>query len=103
MGGRRRGMFRGRVLVVSAEREGREAIASLLVGEGFDVSAFESDEEARAWASDLIERPCLAVIDLALPAMKGFDLACWLVDASPQTKVLLTAIAGPEAPRRQGM
>ena len=69
----RRGSGVGKILVVDDERDIADAVASLLISEGFDVLLAHDGEEAVATA--LRERPDLVLMDYQMPRMDGVE-AC---------------------------
>jgi signal transduction histidine kinase/CheY-like chemotaxis protein len=75
-----------RVLLVDDNADGVEAMATALRHRGFDVSTATHPVQALAAVEDF--RPTIAVLDLGLPGMDGYQLATEL-----QTRL------GPEAPR----
>ena len=61
------------VLVVDDEPEFAEAVAELLDGSGFDARSCSDPEEALKRAGS--ERFEVALLDIGMPGMSGFDLA----------------------------
>src|SRR5262245_37051806 len=62
-----------RVLVVEANRDGREALCRLLSRYGFEVVAAE--DGAQGVVKGLALAPGAAVVDIGLPILDGFDVA----------------------------
>ena len=63
---------RHRVLLVEDDFDTREATLALLVHEGYDAIAVSNGVEALAALRDGL-RPCVVLLDLAMPTMDGFD------------------------------
>jgi len=84
-----------RILVVDNEINIREALASLLEGEGYQVTAAGAAEEAMAV---LGESHCHVVIsDLRMDGGSGIDLLRWIRAQAPETEmILLTAFGSVE-------
>jgi DNA-binding response OmpR family regulator len=81
-----------RVLVVDDNADAAEALAELLRLEGYDVRVARNAEEALRAADTFA--PQLAVLDIGLPSMNGYDLARTL-RASPRTRGMrLVALTG---------
>jgi CheY-like chemotaxis protein len=82
-----------RVLIVDDEVEILGALASLLEDEGFDVSTARSGAEALDRVR-LEGRPDVALVDLMMPAMTGWEL-CRELRRDPRTEgtpvVIMTA------------
>jgi putative nucleotidyltransferase with HDIG domain len=79
--------IRGRVLVVDDEPAFAEVVADTLRDKGFDTSVF-SDPNAALEAT----APggfAVAVLDLVMPAMSGFDLAQKIREKSPDTQIVI--------------
>ena len=81
-----------RVVVIEDNRDGAEMLSLLLEHAGYEV--FTAEDGKRG--IDLIERvsPQVALVDIGLPVMDGFEIARW-VRASPRhQKLLLLALTG---------
>jgi len=89
-----------RVLVVDDNADAADALAELLRLEGYEVRVAGSAEEALAAVE--VFSPQLAVLDIGLPSMNGYDLAAAL-RSNPRTRgVRLIALTGyGRAPDRQ--
>src|SRR5574338_516545 len=62
-----------RILIADDHDDGRQALANLLVFEGYDVEQAATGEEAIRIASWF--RPDVAIVDLYLPEINGFAVA----------------------------
>ena len=89
-----------RILVVDDNEDAVEALAELLRMEGYEVVSAESAEHALEQVDGFI--PDIALLDIGLPKMNGYDLARAL-RANPQLRTLrLIALTGyGRAPDRQ--
>ena len=76
-----------RVLYVEDNRQLREAIHSLLVGEGREVAACETAEEALAL--DTSQAFDLVITDVTLPGMSGVELSARLLSTDPERRIVL--------------
>jgi CheY-like chemotaxis protein len=79
-----------KVLVVDDHRDIVECLAVLLTSEGHDVSSAMSGQEALQLTSKSC--PDVALIDISMPVMDGFELAPLLRQACPN--VVVVAISG---------
>jgi PAS domain S-box-containing protein len=79
--------LRHRVLVVDGDRAVRESAAVVLADEGLET--FLSGDAEEAWALAGSTAPCLALIDVALPAGQGLALARRLRDTRATADVLV--------------
>jgi DNA-binding response OmpR family regulator len=88
------------VLIVDDEPVVRDVVARYLRRDGFETCEAADGEAAR----DLIEsrQPCLAIVDVMLPGVDGFDLCRWIRSRSDMPVILLTARAD-EADRIVGL
>jgi len=69
----------------------REALRALLEREGFSVVAEASDgQEAVRLAQEV--QPCLAILDLSMPVLNGFDACREILRVSPQTNVIVLSV-----------
>lgn len=96
-------MATGKVLVVDDEMEFVEVSTIVLEGDGFEVVAAASGEEARQKAAE--EKPDLIVLDVMMETKTaGFETARWLRE-NEETKdipiIMLTAV-NQEVPWRFG-
>jgi putative nucleotidyltransferase with HDIG domain len=78
---------RPRVLVVDDEPAFAEAVAELLDGSGFDAHYCSDPEEALKRAG--AERFEVALLDIGMPRMNGFELAERVRELSPTTQVII--------------
>jgi putative two-component system response regulator len=87
-----------RILVVDDQRENREVLAVVLESNGFLVLTATSGEEAIASVAE--QPPDLILLDVMMPGMDGYQLACKL-KSSPATKnipiLMVTALDGQNA------
>jgi CheY-like chemotaxis protein len=81
--------MRGTVLVADDERDIADAVASILIAEGFDVLLAHDGEEAVETA--LRERPSLVLMDFQMPKMDGVEAAVRIRRSQPSQfcKILL--------------
>jgi CheY-like chemotaxis protein len=82
------------VMIVEDERISRNALSSLLTASGYSTSAYESAEEA---LRDVNGGPIpqVALVDVDLPGMNGFDFISRLEKMRPDLMtVLITATDG---------
>ena len=80
-----------RVLVVDDNEDAADSLATLLVVMGFDVRTAYDGPEAITAADEF--RPQVALLDIGLPRLSGYDIARH-VRASRGDEVLLVAITG---------
>jgi len=59
------------ILVVDDDSESREALATLLVDEGYDAICAENGRQALDYLSD--STPALIILDLMMPVMSGWE------------------------------
>ena len=78
---------RPRVLVVDDEPAFAEAVAELLDGSGFDAHYCSDPEEALKRAG--AEQFEVALLDIGMPGMSGFELAERVRELSPTTQVII--------------
>jgi DNA-binding NtrC family response regulator len=86
---------RASVLIVEDERASRTALSRLLARSGYDNQAVASAEDALR----LIRRsgvPRVALVDLNLPGMSGFELIERLSRIDPSVVIVLTTAAAGE-------
>jgi len=79
-----------RVLIVDDNRAFRAAARELLERRGFDVVA-EAEDGAGATREARLHRPELAIVDLQLPDVDGFEVAKRLAVLDPAPRVILTS------------
>ncbi len=85
-----------RVLLVDDHPLTREALATLLSGNGFEVVGQAADgEEAIELAGQL--RPDLVLLDLSMPGLDGLGALPRLRDAAPEAEVIVLTASGTEA------
>jgi putative nucleotidyltransferase with HDIG domain len=75
------------VLVVDDEPAFAETVAELLDGSGFDARSCTDPEEALRRAGT--ERFEVALLDIGMPGMSGFDLAERIRELSPTTQIII--------------
>jgi CheY-like chemotaxis protein len=78
-----------RVLLVDDEPAILSSLSQLLAGEGLQVTAFASAEEAWSWVQD--QEVDAAVLDVLLPGMSGIQLASLLAARHPQVALVLSS------------
>ncbi|MEO8681344.1 MAG: ATP-binding protein [Vicinamibacterales bacterium] len=82
----------GRILVVDDNADAAESLVILLRSVGYEVaSAGDGDGALEAFAA---VRPDLAILDIGLPGMDGYELARRLRDAAAPRSVRLVALTG---------
>ena len=87
--------MRPRVLIVDDHPLTREALATLLAGNDFDVVGQASDgQEAIELAGRL--RPQLVLLDLSMPGLDGLSALPGLRDAVPDAEVIVLTASGTE-------
>jgi len=92
---------RPRVLVVDDEPAFAEVVAELLDGSGFDAQSCSDPEEALRRTST--ERFEVALLDIGMPGMCGFDLAARVRELSPTTQVIILTGRDDVEAARSGM
>lgn len=80
------------VLVVEDNDEGREMLVAVLALHGFRVSSASTGTEALQ--RSLTERPAVAIIDIGLPDMTGYDLVRRLGSDTATRHIKLIALTG---------
>jgi len=88
------------VLIVDDEAVVRDVVARYLRRDGFTTCEAADGEAARELIES--EEPCLAIVDVMLPGLDGFDLCRWIRGRSDVPVILLTARAD-EADRLVGL
>ena len=88
-----------RILFVEDERDARETLARLLVDEGHEVMAVASADEAFAALGG--DPPEVALLDIGLPGMDGYELARRIRAGQGGRDVLLVAVTGYGQPHDQ--
>ena len=87
--------MRPRVLIVDDHPLTRDALATLLAGNDFDVVGQASDgQEAVELAGQL--RPQLVLLDLSMPGVDGLSALPGLRDAVPDAEVIVLTASGTE-------
>ncbi|HJV29929.1 MAG TPA: response regulator transcription factor [Gaiellaceae bacterium] len=87
--------MRPRVLIVDDHPLTRDALATLLAGNDFDVVGQASDgQEAIELAGQL--RPQLVLLDLSMPGVDGLSALPGLRDAVPDAEVIVLTASGTE-------
>jgi DNA-binding NarL/FixJ family response regulator len=88
-------LMRPRVLIVDDHPLTRDALATLLAGNDFDVVGQASDgQEALDLAGQL--RPQLVLLDLSMPGVDGLSALPGLRDAVPDAEVIVLTASGTE-------
>jgi DNA-binding NarL/FixJ family response regulator len=88
-------LMRPRVLIVDDHPLTRDALATLLAGNDFDVVGQASDgHEAIELAARL--RPQLVLLDLSMPGLDGLSALPGLRDAVPDAEVIVLTASGTE-------
>jgi DNA-binding NarL/FixJ family response regulator len=88
-------LMRPRVLIVDDHPLTRDALATLLAGNDFDVVGQASDgQEAVELAGQL--RPQLVLLDLSMPGVDGLSALPGLRDAVPDAEVIVLTASGTE-------
>jgi DNA-binding NarL/FixJ family response regulator len=88
-------LMRPRVLIVDDHPLTRDALATLLAGNDFDVVGQASDgQEAIELAGQL--RPQLVLLDLSMPGVDGLSALPGLRDAVPDAEVIVLTASGTE-------
>lgn len=89
------------ILVVEDDRDGRAALSELLRLWGYDVTMADDGVAGVAHAEE--HRPAVALVDIDLPGLNGYEVARKIRDAHPDDTPLLVAMTGfgqPEDERR---
>ncbi|HEY6036731.1 MAG TPA: response regulator [Kofleriaceae bacterium] len=81
-----------KTVVIDDNDDARELIAALLEGKGFEVLAAADGNAGLALIRDHV--PDVAIVDLALPGLDGFDLVAALRAQFPQVKTRMIALSG---------
>jgi CheY-like chemotaxis protein len=81
-----------RIVVVDDNADNADLLGELLEAEGFQVSVFH--DPARALASISEQCPDLAILDIGLPAMDGYELAGRIRQLPEGEKCRLIALSG---------
>jgi len=81
-----------RILVVDDNEDGAEMLAEVLIGKGYDTRVAYDAPEALRVAAEF--RPGLALLDLGLPVMDGYELATHLRDLPGLAGIRLIAVSG---------
>jgi CheY-like chemotaxis protein len=95
-----------RVLVVDDNRDAAESLAALFTSSGHEALATFDGPGALRACEEL--RPEVAVVDLGLPVMDGYELAAALREKLGEAALVLVAVTGygqerdPERSRRYG-
>lgn len=87
-----RGAARRRVLVVDDSRDAAEMLAEALLAAGYDARVAYDGPEALGVAAGF--RPEIALVDISLPVMDGYDLARRLREVPGLAEVKLVAMTG---------
>jgi len=81
-----------RILVADDNDDGREMLAYLLSREGHVVEAAEDGQQALEKAVDF--GPDVAILDIGMPGLNGFDLARRLRARNRESPLLIVALSG---------
>ena len=92
---------RSRVLIVDDNEDARTMLAEALVAVGYEVKTAHDGPDALAAVS--LFRPDIAILDIGLPVMDGYELASRLRASTPTGLPRLVAVTGygQEADRRR--
>jgi DNA-binding NarL/FixJ family response regulator len=82
--------MRTRVLIIDDDARFRTLARALLEARGYAVVGEAADGEKALDAAGRL-RPDAALVDVQLPDIDGFALACRLVEADPALRILLTS------------
>jgi DNA-binding response OmpR family regulator len=89
-----------RILVVEDERDLALGVRANLEIEGYEVTVAYSGEEGIASAA--VTRPDLAILDLMLPAMNGYEVLEALRERYPELPVIILSARAEETDRVRG-
>jgi CheY-like chemotaxis protein len=92
-------VMRRRVMVVDDNEDAATLLADMLRGVGHDVVVAHDGSEALAKAQPFA--PDVAVLDLGLPGMDGYELACALRERFPSVRVMALTGYGRERDHEQ--
>lgn len=93
---------RARILVVEDNPDGRRALEALLKLWKFDVRSAEDGEEG--WLMALEELPQIAILDIGLPGLDGYELARRLrKTGNGSTRIIALTGYGRPRDRRRAM
>ncbi len=81
-----------RVLVADDNDDGRDLLTYLLTREGHEVKS--AIDGADALEQMLAFAPDVAILDIGMPGMNGYDLACRIRERAPTPAPLLIALSG---------
>src|SRR5215510_4907797 len=68
------------ILVIDDDDDIREAVQSVLEGEGYQTKGAANGELARQMLEEMEHPPDLVLLDLMMPVMDGWDFLFWLDD-----------------------
>ena len=88
-------LMRPRVLIVDDHPLTRDALATLLAGNDFDVVGQASDGQEAIELADRL-RPQLVLLDLSMPGLDGLSALPGLRDAVPDAEVIVLTASGTE-------
>ena len=96
-------MSRATVLVVDDEPAGRDTLAAMLAGEGYDLAFAADGAEALRRAAELT--PDVILLDVMMPGMDGFEVCRRLrADARlAEVPVIITTVLDDRASRLEGL
>ncbi len=83
-------MARGRILVVEDDEKSRRLLTDVLAYHGYDVAAFETGESGLEEA--LARAPDVALLDIQLPGISGFDVLATLRAATEGARLPIVAV-----------
>ena len=91
----------GSILIVDDNRDAREMWAESLTGAGHTVTVAHSGEEALVMLPSF--QPTVAVVDLGLPGISGFELAGRIRAALPAVRLLALSGYGQSTDKARAM
>ncbi|HMI89270.1 MAG TPA: PAS domain-containing protein [Polyangiaceae bacterium] len=88
---------RGRVLIVDDNVDSAEMMAEVLAIAGYEVQTAHDGPEALTLVEDFV--PDIALLDIGLPSMSGYELARGIRDQVPRARLVAVTGYGQEADR----
>ncbi|MBC7984068.1 MAG: response regulator [Candidatus Obscuribacterales bacterium] len=91
----------GRVLIADDNVDGAESLAILLASEGYEIRTAFNGQDALRIATEFV--PDVAVLDIGMPKLNGYEVAKKIKDTAPHSPITLIALTGwnqPEDRRR---
>jgi CheY-like chemotaxis protein len=86
------------ILVVEDDADIRESVKLILEEEGFEVVTAANGAEAEA-ELELIDSPCVMLLDLMMPVMSGWELLAHLRDKGTLDRGLHVVVVSASCPR----